>query len=249
MLQTTTERLTTRLREATAAAHDDAENSGFMSALLDGELHACAAADLAGQLWFVYGALEDAVNAGVHAGYIDGCLRKSALSDPLIVRKNTGDNTPAIIHTRLVPGDRLSITIAPKGAGRENMSALGMLKPAQGREGVLRFVVDAVSRAGSNPCPPVIVGVGIGGTIDKTTYLAKRALLREVGAHHPDPAIAAFEAEALAEINRLGIGAQGFGGTVTALAVHVETFPAHLASLPVAVNLQCHVARHKTAVL
>ena len=197
----------------------------------------------------VGGALEDAVNAGVHAGYIDGCLRKSALSDPLIVRKNTGDNTPAIIHTRLVPGDRLSITIAPKGAGSENMSALGMLKPAQGREGVLRFVVDAVSRAGSNPCPPVIVGVGIGGTIDKTTYLAKRALLREVGAHHPDPAIAAFEAEALAEINRLGIGAQGFGGTVTALAVHVETFPAHLASLPVAVNLQCHVARHKTAVL
>lgn len=195
------------------------------------------------------GALEDAVNLGVHRGYINGYLRKSALDDPLLVRKNTGDNTPAVIHTRLVPGEDLRITIAPKGGGSENMSALGMLKPAQGRSGVREFIVNTVSKAGSNPCPPVIVGVGIGGTIEKTTWMAKHALLREVGEHHENPEIAAFETEVLEAINDLGIGAQGFGGTVTALAVHIETFPAHLASLPVAVNMQCHAARHQTIVL
>lgn len=195
------------------------------------------------------GALEDAVNLGVHRGYINGYLRKSALDDPLLVRKNTGDNTPAVIHTRLVPGEDLRITIAPKGGGSENMSALGMLKPAQGRSGVKEFIVNTVSKAGSNPCPPVIVGVGIGGTIEKTTWMAKHALLREVGEHHENPEIAAFETEVLEAINDLGIGAQGFGGTVTALAVHIETFPAHLASLPVAVNMQCHAARHQTIVL
>lgn len=195
------------------------------------------------------GDLEGAVNLGVHRGYINGYLRKSALDDPLLVRKNTGDNTPAIIHTRIVPGEELRITIAPKGGGSENMSALGMLKPAQGRDGVKEFIVNTVSKAGSNPCPPVIVGVGIGGTIEKTTWMAKHALLREVGAHHEDPEIAAFETEVLEKINALGIGAQGFGGTVTALAVHIETFPAHLASLPVAVNMQCHAARHQTIVL
>jgi len=195
------------------------------------------------------GVLEDAVNLGVHRGYINGYLRKSALDDPFLIRKNTGDNTPAIIHTRLVPGDKMHITIAPKGGGSENMSALGMLKPAQGRDGVKAFIVDAVSKAGSNPCPPVIVGVGIGGTIEKTTWMAKHSLLREVGTHHEDPEIAAFEEEVLQAINKLGIGAQGFGGTVTALAVHIETFPAHLASLPVAVNMQCHAARHQTVVL
>ena len=196
----------------------------------------------------VGGGLEDAINLGVHNGYINGYLRKSSLSDPLIIRKNTGDNTPAIINTRIVPGDSLVITLAPKGGGSENMSALGMLKPAQGRAGVKQFILDAVNRAGSNPCPPIIVGVGIGGTIEKTTWLAKHSLLRTVGEHHPNPEIAKFEEELLTEINCLGIGAQGFGGTITALAVHVETFPAHLASLPVAVNLQCHAARHKSVI-
>ncbi len=198
---------------------------------------------------FVGGSLEDAINEGVHNGYINGYLRKSALDDPFIVRKNTQDNTPAIINTKIVPGDKVKITIAPKGGGSENMSALGMLKPAQGREGVKQFIVDAVSKAGSNPCPPIIVGVGIGGTIEKTTLMAKHSLVRTVGEHHPDPEVAKFEDECLEEINKLGIGAQGFGGRITALAVHVETFPAHLASMPVAVNIQCHVARHKSVEL
>ncbi len=195
------------------------------------------------------GYLEGAINEGVRRGYVNGYLRKSVLDDPFLVRKNTGDNTPAIIHTRILPGEALRITLAPKGGGSENMSALGMLKPAQGRDGVKQFIVETVRRAGSNPCPPVIVGVGIGGTIEKTAWLAKHALLRTLGEHHPEPEIARFEAEVLEEVNRLGIGAQGFGGSVTALAVHIETFPAHLASLPVAVNLQCHAARHQTAVL
>ena len=198
---------------------------------------------------FVGGSLEDAINEGVRNGYQNGYLRKSALDDPFIVRKNTKDNTPAIINTQIVPGDKCVITVAPKGGGSENMSALGMLKPAQGREGVKQFIVDAVSRAGSNPCPPIIVGVGVGGTIEKTTWLAKHALIRTVGEHNPNPAVAEFEDEVLEAVNKLGIGAQGFGGTVTALAVHVETFPAHLASMPVAVNIQCHVARHKSVEL
>ena len=198
---------------------------------------------------FVGGSLEDAINEGVHNGYINGYLRKSALDDPFIVRKNTKDNTPAIINTQIVPGDKCVITVAPKGGGSENMSALGMLKPAQGREGVKQFIVDAVSRAGSNPCPPIVVGVGVGGTIEKTTWLAKHSLLRTIGEHNPNPDVAAFEDEVLEAINKLGIGAQGFGGTVTALAVHVETWPAHLASMPVAVNIQCHVARHKSVEL
>ncbi len=199
---------------------------------------------------FTGGSLEDAVNAGVRQGYTEGYLRKSALADPLIRRKNTGDNTPAMLNVRIVPGDEVHITVAPKGGGSENMSALGMLKPAQGREGVKQFIVDAVSRAGSNPCPPIIVGVGVGGTIEKTALAAKHSLLREVGEYNPDPEIAAFEEEVLEAVNRLGIGAQGFGGTQTALAVNVETVgAAHLASLPVVVNLQCHVARHKSAVL
>ena len=195
------------------------------------------------------GLLEDAVNAGVSRGYTNGYLRKSVLSDSLIDRINTGDNTPAVINVRLVAGDKLTITIAPKGAGSENMSALGMLKPAQGMNGVKRFIVDSVVSAGANPCPPVIVGVGIGGTIEKTTLMAKHSLLRDVDEPNPDPRVAAFEKEILDEINRSGIGAQGFGGTVTALAVHIETYPCHMASLPVAVNLQCHAARHKTVVL
>lgn len=197
----------------------------------------------------IEGNYEDAINQGVANGYKKGYLRKSSVEDPFIVRKNRGDNTPAIIHTRIVPGDKIKITIAPKGGGSENMSALGMLKPAQGVEGVKKFIVDTIDKAGSNPCPPVIVGVGIGGTIDKTTELAKFALLRTIGEHNPNPAVAAIEEELLETINKLGIGPQGFGGTTTALAVNIETFPAHLASMPVAVNVQCHVARHKTTIL
>lgn len=197
----------------------------------------------------IEGNYEDAINQGVANGYKKGYLRKSSVEDPFIVRKNRGDNTPAIIHTRIVPGDKIKITIAPKGGGSENMSALGMLKPAQGVEGVKKFIVDTIDKAGSNPCPPVIVGVGIGGTIDKTTELAKFALLRTIGEHNPNPAVAAIEDELLETINKLGIGPQGFGGTTTALAVNIETFPAHLASMPVAVNVQCHVARHKTMIL
>jgi len=199
---------------------------------------------------FTGGGLEEAVNRGVAKGYTEGYLRKSALADPLIVRKNTGDNTPAMLSLSIVPGDEVKITVAPKGGGSENMSALGMLKPAEGMDGVKRFIVDTVNKAGSNPCPPIIVGVGIGGTIEKTTLAAKHSLIRELGTKNEDPKLAAFEEEVLAEINKLGIGAQGFGGTITALAVRIECVgAAHLASLPVAVNLQCHVARHRTAVL
>lgn len=206
--------------------------------------------DVGQDVHFVGGDLEAAVNEGVRQGYIEGYLRKSALADPLIVRKNTGDNTPAMLNLRIVPGDEVHITVVPKGGGSENMSALGMLKPAQGREGVKKFILDVVSRAGSNPCPPIIVGVGIGGTVEKTALAAKYSLLRKIGEHNPDPEIAKFEDEVLEEVNKLGIGAQGFGGTVTALAVNVETVgAAHLASLPVVVNLQCHAARHKSAVL
>jgi fumarate hydratase subunit alpha len=168
---------------------------------------------------------------------------------PFSARINTKDNTPPIIHTRIVPGDKLKITVAPKGGGSENMSRLAMLKPAQGRQGVIDFVVKAVEDAGSNPCPPIIVGVGIGGTAERTMELAKRSLLREVGKPSDDPENAELEAELLKRVNALGIGPQGFGGRTTALSVHVETFPSHIASLPVAVNIQCHSARHKEAIL
>lgn len=194
------------------------------------------------------GYLYDAVNEGVRKGYTEGYLRKSMVGDPLS-RKNTGDNTPAVIHTKIVPGDRLKITVAPKGGGSENMSALAMLTPAAGREGVKKFVVETVKKAGPNPCPPVVVGVGLGGNFEKAALLAKEALLRPLGAPSPQEDIAALEREILAEINRLGIGPQGFGGRVTALAVHINTFPCHIASLPVAVNINCHAARHKTVVL
>jgi fumarate hydratase subunit alpha len=197
----------------------------------------------------VGGDLEKAINKGVRQGYINGYLRKSAVNDPLFLRKNTGDNTPAIIHTSIVPGDKVKITVAPKGGGSENMSALAMLKPSDGVEGVKKFILNTVDKAGPNPCPPIIVGVGIGGTIEKTTLIAKKALLRAVGEHNPNPEIAKLEEELLDEINKLGIGPQGFGGKITALAVNIETFPAHIASMPVAVNIQCHAARHKEAVI
>ena len=206
-------------------------------------------AELGQDLRLVGGDFYEAINEGVRRGYKNGYLRKSAVNDPFLVRKNTGDNTPAIIHTTIVKGDRLKIIIAPKGGGSENMSALRMLTPSEGVDGIKKFVIDTVDKAGSNPCPPVIVGVGIGGTVEMTALIAKKALLRTVGEHNPNPEVAKLENELLEEINNLGIGPQGFGGRITALAVNIETFPAHLASMPVAVNIQCHASRHKEAVL
>ncbi|MEO0072761.1 MAG: fumarate hydratase [candidate division WOR-3 bacterium] len=194
------------------------------------------------------GELFDAINKGVAKGYTEGYLRKSIVADPLR-RKNTGDNTPAVIHTEIVSGDRLKITVVPKGGGSENMSEVKMLTPAHGWEGIKKFVVDRVLRSKANPCPPIIVGVGIGGNFEKVAYLAKKALLREIGSVHPDPFYAEKEKELLEEINKTGIGPQGFGGRMTALAVFIETYPCHIASMPVAVNINCHAARHKTAVL
>ena len=195
------------------------------------------------------GELIQAINEGVRKGYAEGYLRKSAVKQPFSARVNTKDNTPAIIHTEIVPGDKLKITVAPKGGGSENMSRFTVLKPAQGRPGVVDFVVNAVDEAGSNPCPPTIVGVGIGGTAEKAMIMAKRALLREVGKPSSDLENAELEKELLQRINSTGVGPGGVGGRITSLAVHVETFPAHIASLPVAVNIQCHSARHKEAVL
>lgn len=189
------------------------------------------------------GSLEEAINEGVRRGYREGYLRKS-ICDP-ISRENTGDNTPAIIHLRQVEGETLRIVFAPKGAGSENMSRIAMLKPAEGLKGIKAFVVETVDRAGANPCPPVIVGVGVGGTFEKAALLAKEALLRPVGNKNPDERWAEVEEELLREINSLGIGPMGLGGRTTALAVHIESHPCHIASLPVAVNIQCHAARHK----
>jgi fumarate hydratase subunit alpha len=197
----------------------------------------------------VGGDLNEAVAEGVRQGYQDGFLRKSIVERPFSGRVNTKDNTPPVIHTTIVPGDQLKIIVAPKGGGSENMSQLGMLKPADGRDGVIDFVVESVRRAGANPCPPIIVGVGVGGSAEKTMWLAKHSLLREVAQPSPDPEVAELEAEILERVNRIGIGPQGFGGLTTALAVHVETYPCHIASMPVAVNVQCHSARHKEAVL
>ena len=193
--------------------------------------------------------INEAIDEGVRRGYKGGYLRKSVVNDPFMVRANTGDNTPAIIHTKIVPGDKIKLILAPKGGGSENMSALAMLKPSDGVEGIKKFVLDTVEKAGSNPCPPIIVGIGIGGTIEKTTLIAKQSLLRPVGEHNSNPEISSLEEELLVEINKLGIGPQGFGGRTTALAVNIETFPAHMASMPVAINIQCHVARHKEAII
>jgi fumarate hydratase subunit alpha len=195
------------------------------------------------------GDITTAVNEGVRRAYKDGYLRKSMVDRPFSDRENTGDNTPAVIHTDIVPGDKLKITVLPKGGGAENMTKLGMLLPASGKKGVIDFVVNAVNEAWSNPCPPVIVGVGIGGTAEKAMMLAKHALIRKVGQPSPDKETAALEKEILYKVNNLGIGPMGYGGRITALAVHVETFPAHITALPVAVNLQCHSARHREVVL
>jgi len=195
------------------------------------------------------GDLYTAVEEGVRQGYTQGYLRKSIVSQPFSTRMNTKDNTPPIIHTEIVPGDQLKITVMPKGAGAENMSRLAMLKPGDGKEGVIDLVVKTVDEAGGNPCPPLIVGVGIGANVEKAMLLAKKALLRPVGKPNPDPEVAELEKEILARINSLGIGPLGFGGRTTALAVHAEAMPAHIASLPVVINLQCHNARHREAVL
>ncbi|CAN5838179.1 fumarate hydratase [soil metagenome] len=196
------------------------------------------------------GALCDAINEGVRRGYRAGCLRNSIVGDPLFSRKNTGDNTPAVIHIELVTGDKVQLTVMTKGGGAENMSRMQMLTPADGIAGVRAFVIETVELAGPNACPPVIVGVGIGGTFDLAPLLAKQALLRWVGQPNADPQLAAFERELLDAINALGIGPHGFGGSTTALAVHVESYPTHIASLPVAVNLQCGpAARHRSIVL
>lgn len=195
------------------------------------------------------GDLYTAVNEGVRQGYAGGYLRKSMVSRPFSARTNTKDNTPAVIYTDVVPGDKLRINVLPKGGGSENMSRLTVLSPSQGRQGIIDFVVNRVEESGSNPCPPVIVGVGIGGTTDRTMMLAKKALLRRVGELNADPEIAELEQDILKRVNGLGIGAMGYGGTITALAVHAEVFPAHIASLPVAVNMQCWCARHEEATL
>lgn len=201
-----------------------------------------------GQDVHITGNLEQAIHEGVRQGYREGYLRKSVVRDPLD-RVNTGDNTPAVIHYEIVPGDRLEITLAPKGFGSENMSAIKMLRPSDGLEGVRAFVLKTVEDAGPNPCPPVVVGVGIGGTFERAALMAKKALLRPVDESNENPFYAQLEQQLLQDINALGIGPQGFGGRTTALAVNIETFPTHIAGLPVAVNISCHVTRHKTEVL
>lgn len=194
------------------------------------------------------GAFLDAVQSGVRKGYEEGYLRKSVVGDPLL-RVNTGDNTPAVVHTEIVPGDQIKITLLPKGGGSENMSAMKFLLPGEGAEGVKQFVLDTIRAAGGKACPPLVVGVGIGGSFDKVTAIAKEAVLREVGVHHHEPHIAELEKELLTEINLTGIGPQGLGGINTALWVAVETYACHITALPVAVNIQCHAARKKTAVI
>ena len=201
-------------------------------------------AELGQDVHVVGGDFEEAINEGVRKGYTEGYLRKSVLDDP-VKGKNTGDNTPAVIHLRIVPGDGLTLWVVPKGGGSENMSKIAMMKPADGVEGIKRFVVESVRTASGNPCPPIVVGVGIGGTFERCAYLAKKALLRDIGSTHPDPFYADIESELFGLVNDTGVGPMGFGGRVTALAVHIEVAPRHIASFPVAVNINCHAARHK----
>ncbi|MFQ6066260.1 MAG: fumarate hydratase [bacterium] len=201
--------------------------------------------DLGQEVKITGGNLEDTINEGVREGYAEGYLRKSMVAEPLFERTNTKDNTPCIIHIVIVPGDKIKIVVVPKGGGAENMSRATMLKPADGLEGVKRFVIQTVKEAGPNPCPPVVVGVGIGGDFEKAPYLAKKAVFRKIGKHNCHPGYARLEDELLTKINQLGIGPQGLGGRFTALTVNVEWFPCHIASLPVAVNMQCYAARHK----
>lgn len=208
----------------------------------------CVFIEIGQDIHIIGGSLEDAVNEGVRRGYKDGYLRKSIVNDP-INRINTKDNTPAIIYYDIVQGDKLKITVAPKGFGSENMSQIKMLKPSEGIQGVKDFIIKVVKEAGPNPCPPIVIGVGIGGTFDKAAYLAKKALLRPINIRNNDEFYSKLEDELLNEINKLGIGPQGFGGKTTTLGVNIETYPTHIAGLPVAVNINCHVTRHKEVVL
>jgi len=191
----------------------------------------------------------DAINEGVRQGYKEGYLRKSIVDDPVIDRINTKDNTPAVIYTDIVPGDKVKIAFAPKGGGSENMSTVKMMKAADGIEGVKDFVVEFVKNAGGNPCPPTIVGIGLGGTFDKVAQIAKKALLRPMGSRNPNPKFAEVEKELLERINKTGVGPMGLGGRITAMDVHIETYPCHIATMPVAINIQCHCCRHKEAVI
>lgn len=209
---------------------------------------ACVFLEIGQDVHLTGGLLEDAVNEGVRKGYTEGYLRKSVVEDPLR-RINTGDNTPAYIHTEIVGGDKIKITVAPKGFGSENMSRIKMLPPSAGEKGVKDFIVETVELSGANPCPPIVVGVGIGGTFDKAALMAKKALLAPIDNVNEDPYYAQMEEEVLDRINQLGIGPQGFGGRTTALAVNVIAAPTHIAGLPVAVNINCHVSRHKEAVI
>ncbi|MHC1718364.1 MAG: fumarate hydratase [Acidaminococcaceae bacterium] len=206
-------------------------------------------AEIGQDVHFAGGDLYEAIHAGIADGYINGYLRKSSVDDPLFDRKNTQDNTPAIIHTTIVKGDKVKLTLSPKGCGSENMGALKMLKPSDGIDGVIKFVVDTVRNAGPNPCPPVTVGVGIGGNMELATYLAKHSLIRPVGEHNSDPRYAELEKELLHRVNMTGIGPSGLGGSTTAVAVNIEYAPTHIGALPVAVNLNCHAARRAQVVL
>ena len=209
---------------------------------------ACVFLEVGQEVHFAGGLLEDAINEGVRKGYEEGYLRKSVVKDP-IDRVNTKDNTPAVIYYDIVEGDRVKITLAPKGFGSENMSRIGMLKPADGLEGVKDFIIETVRIAGPNPCPPMVIGVGIGGTFDKAAYLAKKALIRPINIRNKSKFYKELEEELLETINKLGIGPQGFGGKTTALGLNIETYPTHIAGLPVAVNISCHATRHKEIIL
>jgi fumarate hydratase subunit alpha len=205
--------------------------------------------ELGQEVYIIGGNFREAVNEGVKEAYMEGYLRKSVVDDPVFARKNTGTNTPAIIYTDIVPGDKIKFMVTPKGFGSENMSTLAMMKPADGAEGIKNFVVDTIKKAGPNPCPPTIVGVGIGGTADKALVIAKKALFRKIGEHHQDERYAQMEKEILEQINNLGIGPAGLGGRTTALAVNIEYTPTHIAGMPVAVNVCCHAARHAEGIL
>nr|WP_302646335.1 fumarate hydratase [uncultured Clostridium sp.] len=209
---------------------------------------ACVFVDIGQDVHITGGSLEEAINEGVRQGYAEGFLRKSVVKDP-IHRVNTNDNTPALIYYNMVPGDKVKITVAPKGFGSENMSRIAMLKPSDGLEGVKNFVLETVRMAGPNPCPPIVIGIGIGGSFDKAAYLAKKALIRPVNENNTDEFYGNLEKELLEEVNKIGIGPQGFGGKTTALALNIETYPTHIAGLPVAVNINCHATRHKERVL
>ena len=209
---------------------------------------ACVFLEIGQDVHFVGGDLTDAINEGVRRGYDKGYLRKSVVRDP-VRRGNTGDNTPAMIYTEIVPGDQVKITVGPKGFGSENMSMIRMFKPSAGLQGIKDFILEVVETAGPNPCPPMVVGVGIGGTFDKCALLAKKALMRPLDSHNPDPFYADLENEMLEKVNKLGIGPQGFGGKTTAIGLNIETMPTHIAGMPCAVNINCHVTRHKTEVI